>query len=216
MKISPIDSRRIKILKNPKNYYTWDLEGVFIRTSQEILINYTSPNGGSLRFIYYFIGLPKTIINSSPSTASIISSYHRKLNLCIKLCFIFFDKASALIIGILLFEVMFMYSKSLLWDLRTNLPMLQVLVKLKDQLCLPHKESEGFIRFLCINCKEIQATINPKNNLSHCFCCGQNFNNIDLLIRNGYNFSESVELLKDLWEIYKKERQFEATTSNWQ
>ena len=111
---------------------------------------------------------------------------------------------------------MLMYSKSLLWDLRTNLPMLQVLIKLEDQLCLPHKESEGFIRFLCLNCKEVQATINPKNNLSHCFSCGQNLNNIDLLIRNGYNFSESVELLKVLWDVYKKERQFEATTSNWQ
>ena len=111
---------------------------------------------------------------------------------------------------------MLMYSKSLLWDLRTNLPMLQVLIKLEDKLCLPYKESEGFIRFLCLNCKEAQATINPKNNLSHCFCCGQNLNNIDLLIRTGYNFSESVEFLKDLWDVYKKERQFEARTSNWQ
>lgn len=109
-----------------------------------------------------------------------------------------------------------MYSKSLLWDLRTNLPMLQVLSKLEDQLCIPYKESEGFIRFLCLNCKEIQATINPKNNLSHCFCCGQNLNNIDLLIRNGYNFSESVEILMVLLEEFKKGRQTEARTSAWQ
>ena len=169
-------------------------------------MNYTSPNRGSLKLIApIFIGVAQTIFNSSQGTLSIILSYRRKISFCINLHFIFFDKVCALIIGLLLFEAIFMHSKSLLWDLRTNLPMLQVLVKLEDQLCLPYKESEGFIRFLCLNCKEVQATINPKNNLSHCFCCGQNLNNIDLLIRSGNKFSDSVEILNNLWNEYKNE-----------
>jgi len=193
------------------------LEGVFIRTSLEILMNYTSPYGGSQKFFaLIFIDTVRIIFNSCLGSFAIISFYLIKLSFGFNLCFISIDKVFALIISALLFEEMFMYSKSLLWDLRTNLPMLQVLSKMEDQLCLPFKESEGFIRFLCLNCKEIQATINPKNNLSHCFYCGQNLNNIDLLIRSGCSFSESVELLIDLWEGYKKERQFEATTSNWQ
>ncbi len=32
------------------------------------------------------------------------------------------------------------------------------------------------------------ATVNPRNNLAHCFSCGRNFNNIDLLMTQGYDF----------------------------
>jgi hypothetical protein len=94
--------------------------------------------------------------------------------------------------------------------------MFHVLVKLEDQLHIPIKESEGFIRFLCPFCKEMQATINPSNNLSHCFVCDKNLNNIDLMVANGFTFSMSVELLHDLWKEYKKRSQGEASTSTWQ
>jgi hypothetical protein len=44
------------------------------------------------------------------------------------------------------------------------------------------KQSDGYFRFQCPACGELRATVNPRNNLAHCFCCGQNFNNIDLLM----------------------------------
>jgi hypothetical protein len=43
---------------------------------------------------------------------------------------------------------------------------------------------------------ELRATVNPRVNLAHCFCCGQNFNNIDLLIALGYDFLAAVEVLE--------------------
>jgi len=113
-------------------------------------------------------------------------------------------------------EGLYLYSKALLWELRTNLPMFHVLVKLEDQIHIPIKESEGFMRFLCPYCNEMQATINPSNNLSHCFTCGKNLNNIDLMVANGYTFSTGVEILKNLWEEYKKRSQIKAPPSIWQ
>ena len=50
------------------------------------------------------------------------------------------------------------------------------------------KMSEGYFRFLCPRCGEMRATVNPRNNLAHCFCCQKNLNNIDLLITLGYDF----------------------------
>jgi hypothetical protein len=36
----------------------------------------------------------------------------------------------------------------------------------------------------------------PRNNLAHCFSCGRNFNNIDLLMALGYDFPAAVEVLE--------------------
>ncbi len=60
----------------------------------------------------------------------------------------------------------------------------------------PSKHFAGYFRFLCPGCGELRATVNPRNNLAHCFCCDQNFNNIDLLIGLGYDFLAAVELLE--------------------
>lgn len=126
------------------------------------------------------------------------------------------DKKFASFINIIFLKEVLMYPKALLWDLRTNLPMHFVLEKLEDSISIPYKESEGFIRFLCQNCNEMRATINPKNNLSHCFTCNKNLNNIDLLMANGHTFSGSIEILTFLWNEYKKRSQAEAATSTWQ
>ena len=42
----------------------------------------------------------------------------------------------------------------------------------------------------------MRATVNPKNNLAHCFCCQKNWNNIDLLLNLGYDFRPAVALLE--------------------
>jgi len=65
------------------------------------------------------------------------------------------------------------------------------------------KISEGFFRFVCPHCHEIRATVNPKNNLAHCFCCQKNINNIDLLLSLGYDFKSAVALLRKWLKEYK-------------
>lgn len=59
-----------------------------------------------------------------------------------------------------------------------------------------HKHSHGILHFLCPNCGNFNATVNPKNNLAHCFSCGKNFNNIDLAMTlKNLNFPDAVSLL---------------------
>jgi hypothetical protein len=60
----------------------------------------------------------------------------------------------------------------------------------------PSKISEGFFRFLCPHCGDMRATVNPRNNLAHCFTCQKNFNNIDLLMTLDYDFRAAVTLLE--------------------
>jgi DNA primase len=60
----------------------------------------------------------------------------------------------------------------------------------------PAKMSEGYFRFVCPNCGEMRATVNPRNNLAHCFSCKKNLNNIDLLLQLDYDFHSAVSLLE--------------------
>lgn len=46
------------------------------------------------------------------------------------------------------------------------------------------------------HCGEMRATVNPRNNLAHCFCCKKNLNNIDLLRQLDYDFQSAVTLLE--------------------
>ena len=67
----------------------------------------------------------------------------------------------------------------------------------------PSKMSEGYFRFLCPNCGEMRATVNPRNNLAHCFTCQQNYNNIDVLLTEGYSFRDAVKLLEQWLKSYE-------------
>ena len=169
-----------------------------IFTSQYLFINYTSLlviQNKSLNSAIEFY----TIKNSSISK-NIISLY---LNSFVKFILFLFS-CIRFILKIKFLRRSQMYSKQLLWNIRTNLPMHVVLSKLERQLNLPFKEVEGFLRFLCPSCHELRAIVNPKNNLSHCFCCKKNFNNIDLLISQGFSFQESVELLLEVLKKMEK------------
>jgi len=84
----------------------------------------------------------------------------------------------------------------LLWSLRNELPM-EVTIEKLGREGPPSKVIEGFFRFLCPGCSEMKATVNPRNNLAHCFCCGRNFNNLDLLIELGYDFRSAVVVLEN-------------------
>ena len=79
--------------------------------------------------------------------------------------------------------------------IRNDLPVNVAIARL-GQHGPPSKQIEGYFRFLCPGCGELRATVNPRNNLAHCFCCSRNFNNIDLLIALGYDFLPAVDLLE--------------------
>ena len=94
-----------------------------------------------------------------------------------------------------------MITRELLRAIRNDLPMRLTIVRL-GRFGPIAKQSDGYFRFQCPSCSELRATVNPKNNLSHCFCCGENFNNIDLLMTQGHEFVTAVDILKNWLEEY--------------
>jgi hypothetical protein len=96
-------------------------------------------------------------------------------------------------------------TRALLRSLRNDLPMPVTLRLLGDKA--PYSKSvEGRCRFVCPYCAELLATVNPRNNLAHCFNCRHNLNNIDLLIALGYGFCDAVEVLQRWLGQYTNER----------
>src|SRR5215470_14333182 len=88
-----------------------------------------------------------------------------------------------------------MITRDLLRRLRNDLPM-PVTIAALGRRGPPSKMSEGYFRFLCPHCGELRATVNPRNNLAHCFTCKKNLNNIDLLLQLEYDFVSAVGLLQ--------------------
>jgi hypothetical protein len=86
--------------------------------------------------------------------------------------------------------------------LRNDLPMRFTIATLGRQ-GPPGKMSEGYFRFLCPHCGEMRATVNPRNNLAHCFSCQKNLNNIDLLLTLGYDFRSAVVILEGWLKQYE-------------
>lgn len=102
-----------------------------------------------------------------------------------------------------------MISADLLRRIRNDLPM-SVTIAALGREGPPAKMSEGYFRFLCPHCGEMRATVNPRNNLAHCFSCQKNLNNIDLLMTLDYDFRAAVTLL----ERWLKEYQARQTRKN--
>jgi hypothetical protein len=98
-----------------------------------------------------------------------------------------------------------MISADLLRRIRNDLPMPITIVNL-GRVGPPAKMSEGYFRFLCPGCGEMRATVNPRNNLAHCFCCQKNLNNIDLLITLGYDFRSAVAQLERWLDEYQAQQ----------
>ena len=88
-----------------------------------------------------------------------------------------------------------MIAPDLLRRIRNDLPM-PVTIAALGREGPPAKISEGYFRFLCPRCGEMRATVNPRNNLAHCFYCTKNINNIDLLIQLDFSFRDAVALLE--------------------
>ena len=106
-----------------------------------------------------------------------------------------------------------MIDAELLRRLRNDLPMATTIAALGRE-GPPSKMSEGYFRFLCPHCGEMRATVNPKNNLAHCFYCKKNLNNIDLLIVLGYDFRAAVALLERLLNEYQAQRPKDKSPTN--
>ena len=98
-----------------------------------------------------------------------------------------------------------MISADLLRRLRNDLPM-SVTIAALGRAGPPAKISEGYFRFLCPRCGEMRATVNPRNNLAHCFCCQNNLNNIDLLLTLDYDFRAAVALLERWLKDYQAQQ----------
>jgi len=97
-----------------------------------------------------------------------------------------------------------MITKDLLRAIRNDLPMKLTITRLGCHGPLA-KQSDGYFRFQCPYCGELRATVNPRNNLAHCFSCGKNVNNIDLLLLQGHEFLLAVEILRGWLEQYQRD-----------
>jgi DNA primase len=98
-----------------------------------------------------------------------------------------------------------MITRELLRAIRNDLPMKVTILRLGRQGPIS-KEIEGYFRFLCPTCEELLATVNPRNNLAHCFCCGKNWNNIDVLLALGWDFLPAVDVLKQWLRQHQEHR----------
>ena len=96
-----------------------------------------------------------------------------------------------------------MITRDSLRAIRNDLPMKVTILRLGRHGPIS-KEIEGYFRFQCPHCSELRATVNPRNNLAHCFCCGKNWNNIDLLIALGWDFLPAVDVLQTWLEQYQQ------------
>jgi DNA primase len=97
-----------------------------------------------------------------------------------------------------------MITKELLWAIRNELPMKLTVQRLGNFGPIA-KQSDGYFRFLCPHCKELRATVNPSNNLAHCFSCGKNVNNIDLMMMQGHDFIPAAGILENWLLQYRRD-----------
>lgn len=94
------------------------------------------------------------------------------------------------------------FSKEFLFSIRNHIPLTEVIQKF---LRLPCKSSEGQFRFLCPNCLELRAIVNPRTNLARCFLCQRNYNSIDLvIIVKQVKFTQAIEYLSPLLAAHQQ------------
>ena len=98
-----------------------------------------------------------------------------------------------------------MITRTLLRAIRNDLPMAYTIRQMGDE-APPAKYAEGRFRFLCPHCGEMLAVVNSRNNLAHCFACGKNINNIDLMLETGYAFRRAVDALQQWLKKHQQEK----------
>ena len=106
-----------------------------------------------------------------------------------------------------------MITKDVLRTLRNELPMKLTVTRLGRYGPIS-KHSDGYFRFQCPHCDELRATVNPKNNLAHCFSCGANTNNIDLMLLCGHDFLGAVAILERWLAQYRRDLGLPVTSGS--
>lgn len=97
-----------------------------------------------------------------------------------------------------------MITTELLYAIRNELPMRLTITRL-GRFGPIAKQSDGHFRFQCPHCNELRATVNPSNNLAHCFCCEKNINNIDLMMLQGHEFKPAIGILENWLNEYRRD-----------
>ncbi|MCP5002959.1 MAG: hypothetical protein GY941_03275 [Planctomycetes bacterium] len=98
------------------------------------------------------------------------------------------------------------YTPQFLRKLRNDIPIEKLIGEVLE---IPHKYSEGYLRFLCPICSDFHTATNVRTNLARCFRCKKNFNPIDLvMVENNLNFKESVTVLNNLFFGQNNVKQF--------
>ena len=97
-----------------------------------------------------------------------------------------------------------MITTELLYAIRNELPMRLTITRL-GRFGPIAKQSDGYFRFQCPHCNELRATVNPNNNLAHCFCCERNINNIDLMMFQGHEFKPAIGILENWLNEYRRD-----------
>lgn len=88
------------------------------------------------------------------------------------------------------------FTKHELFQVRNSIDIKFIIEKV---LNLPAKIDGGNYRFLCPKCSEFLASVNTTCNLSRCFRCKQNVNNIELIMEEkGISFVNSVKALQKI------------------
>ncbi len=84
---------------------------------------------------------------------------------------------------------------------RNDLSTREVLFALR----IPWKMDDMKLRFVCPDCKSLDASLHPTVNMGRCFACRRNYNTIDLVMsQRKCGFKTAVEWLRALRDILRK------------
>ncbi|MBF0245285.1 MAG: hypothetical protein HQL31_08440 [Planctomycetes bacterium] len=87
------------------------------------------------------------------------------------------------------------FSAEELYAIRNQIP----LRNLMQTFEIHTKIIEGYWRFVCPICGDMNTAINPNTNLGRCFRCQKNFNTIDIaMITRHSSFRQAVMLLREI------------------
>ena len=90
----------------------------------------------------------------------------------------------------------------ILYEIRNTIPMTDTII---HWLKMEHRYREGYLRFLCPKCTDMNTSVFVKANLARCFLCDMNYNTIDLFMElNKQSFPVSVGRLYSILQYYKK------------
>jgi DNA primase len=93
------------------------------------------------------------------------------------------------------------FTQKTLYKIRNVISMTDTII---HWLKIEHRYREGFLRFLCPACGDMNTSVFVKKNLARCFLCDKNYNTIDLFMEvNKQSFPVSAERLYSILQYYQ-------------